>query len=416
LTLSDRASRIRAIRLEILSHIAAGLGLVAWGLLLVTRASRPRMYGRLGFFVLALGAGIAARAIYWSTGERLLAHVMLAAFGLFPLPLGLFFESLLQRHLHLVAKIALLTATLLFVGTAWTELAVDRPWWSLALIAYHSLAVAYFGGLTIAEWRRRPPGPRKSMYGATVVVCAVAVALMATDWTSLLGFHNPRLGAIPALAVLYFGGASLDAADEWRLRVSVQRLVAYVAAAALLAGLVWLALRPADGDAVLIIGGVLLFALVAFEPFRHVLARRRRERRTVLLDRLSHIPARSLEQVIATLQRWPEIEKTIHLRPDELQLASVPRVVEWMEGQGSVATLAEVDRALALSSSRDKLFVLEQVRHVMKSWGVEYLGLLGRDGALLGVSFTVGLDPTTYRRAFELIILISRLVSERVES
>jgi hypothetical protein len=374
------------------------------------------MYERLGLFVLTLGVGMAARAIYWSGGELLLARVMLAALGLFPLPLGLFFEALLQRPLRLTAKLWLLAGTLFFVGTAWTEFAVKERGLSLALIGYHLLTVGYLGALALSEWRRLAPGPRKSMCGASLVVCVVAVALMATDWTYLLGWDNPRLGAVPSLAVLFFGGSSLDAGDEWRLRASIRRLAAYFAGAALLAALVWLAVRDLEAETVVVIGGVLFFALVAFEPFRPVLARRRAETGTLLLDRLSHLPARSLEQLIATLQRWPEIEKTVHLRPEELQLASVPRVVEWIEGQGSVATLAEVDRALVLSASDDKIFVLEQIRHVMRTWGVQYVGLVGGNGALLGVSFTVGLDPTTYRRAFELIILIGRLLSEKAGS
>jgi hypothetical protein len=398
-------------RLEILSNLAAGLGLILYGVVLMSRAGRPRLHDRLGSFTIALGVGLLFRGIHWLSRESWAAHVSLGAFGLFPLPLGLFFESLLRRHLHLVAKLVLLGGTVFFVGTCWTSLAVETRWWPLALIAYHSASVAYFGALTVRAYLASGTGPRRSLYGATLVVTIISVLFMGTDWAWLVGLSIPRLGAIPALAVLYFGGSQLDTAREWRLRMSLFRLGLFVGASAALAVLISLVEGRLSVASVLITGGVLLFALLAFEPFRHSLSHRKAQYAQSLFDRLAHVRARSLEELLATLRTWPEIEKALFLPAGELNLDSPREVVGFLEGNGSVASAHELDRSLAVVLPNEQLFVLEQVRFVMTSWQVSELGLVSPRGDLLGITFSVNLERTTCRRALELIVLLARLTS-----
>lgn len=401
-----------ATRLEILANVGAGLGCILYGLLLLTRDSRPLLHARLGRFVFVLGVAIFARGVVWGGGSKLLSHLMQGAFGLFPLLLALFFESLLRRHLHLVSKLVLLFATLFFVGTSWTDMAVKAQWWSLALITYHSLTVAYLGALTFVELRKAPQGPRRSMYGATLLVCAIALVLMATDWTHPLDLSTPKLGAIPALAVIYFGGSMLDAADEWQLRTSVLRLILYVLCSLVLAWMISLALGHDRAVPFFLTAGTLLFALISFEPFRLELARHRAQSANLLVDRLSHLNARTMDELIQSLRGWPEVEKVVLLRAQDLPVEKA-KVSSYLQSAGSVATLSEVNRALALTSSNERLFVLDQVRHVMRTWNVQYLGLVSQSGDFLGVTFHVGLDPATYRRAFELIVFVARLLSPK---
>ena len=403
---------VAAARLEILSNVGAGLGCVAYALLLWSRSSSSLLHRRLARFLATLGAALFARGVVWATGSVFLAHLMLAAFGLFPLLLALFFESLLRRRLHLWAKIVLLAGTVGFVGTAWASWSVDAPEWSLALIGYHSLTVAYLGCLTLLSLRRAAEGPRRSLYGATLLVCAVAVVLMATDWTYLVGLHNPKLGAIPALAILFFGGSMLDAGDQWRLRAAVLRLAIYVASALALAGLVSLALREERAVPFFLTAGTLLFASIAFEPFRVELHRRQGQHSNLLSERLSHLNARSLSELLESLRCWPEVERLALLRASDLPFQSPSGVMAYLDSNGSVVAAAELERAIALTSERERLFVLEQMHHVMHAWKVQYLGRVTPEGDLFGITFHAWLDPSFYRRTFELVVFVARLVAK----
>jgi hypothetical protein len=400
-------------RLELLSHAGAGAGCLLYGSILLGRDDRTELHRRMGRFLLVLGVGMLGRAAFWGTCITWLGHLMLGAFGLFPLLLARAFETLLHRSLHLVAKLVLLAGSVFFVGTCWTELAIHARWWGLALIGYHSACVAYLGVLAIHAYlqhRRsaRALGPRRSLYGAAALVCAVAVALMATDWLYLLGLDLPRLGAVPTMFILYFGGALFHSSGDWRLRASVRRLGVILAASAVLAALIGLAVGGDSLASVLITMGVLVAATMICEPLRKHAVEVRSGRIDLLMERISHLPAATPDELLAALQRWPELERVCYLPAATLGLDSPRAMVHYFELNGSVLSRGEIEHHITMSTSSAQLFVLEQIHYLMESHGVDYLGLAGPDGDLLGIRLGMGPEPELYRRILAIIVNMLR--------
>jgi hypothetical protein len=400
------------MRLEILAHAGAGIGCLLYGGILVGRDDRLELHRRMGLFLIVLGVGMLGRAVFWATGAPWLGHLMLGAFGLFPLLLALAFETLLHRSLHLIAKLLLLIGTAFFVGTCWTHVALESRWWSVALIGHHSALVAYLGALAAhagLRHRRSPraASPRCSLYGATVLVCAVAVALMFTDWAHLFGLDLPRLGAVPTLLVLFLGGALLHSSGDWRLRSSVKRLGVVLAAGALLAMLIGTALAGRTLENTLITMGVLTAATMICEPVRKHFLEVRSGRLDLLMDRIVRLPASSPDALVAALATWPELEKVCYLPADELALDSLDAIVRRFERDGVVLSRADLAQRMAMESN-EQLFVLEQIQHVMDSHGVDYLGLASHRGDLIGVKLGVGPEPDLYRRVLAIIVNMLR--------
>lgn len=399
-------------RLEILSHAGAGLGCLVYGAILVGRDDRLELHRRMGLFLIVLGAGMLGRAVFWATCTPWLGHAMLGAFGLFPLLLALAFEALLHRSLQLIAKLALLAGTGFFVGTCWTDVALLSGWWSMALIGYHSAIVAYLGALAALaglRYRRslRAAGPRRSLYGATVLVCAVAVALMFTDWAHVFGLDLPRLGAVPALLVLFLGGALLHSSGDWRLRSSLERLGMILVAGALLGVLVGTALAGCTLENTLITMGVLAAAAMICEPVRKHVTEVRSGRLDLLMDRIVRLPVSSPGALVAALAAWPELERVCYLPAGELALDSPDAVVRRFERDGTVLSRADLTQRMAVESSA-QLFVLEQIQHVMDSHRVDYLGLASHRGDLIGVRLGVGPEPDLYRRVLAIVVNMLR--------
>jgi hypothetical protein len=402
-------------RLEILAGLGAGLGSLAHAALLATRADRTRVHGRVAAFVGLLGAGMALRALHWATGEAAFAHLMLLAFALFPLPLALYFETLLARPLDLPAKLLVLAGTLGFATASFTHAATASPDLGLALVSYHTVVVAYLGVLAAAGYRRAAHGPRRSLIGASLAVCALAVPLMATDWLVPGGVRIPRLGALPVLLALFFGGASLHTAGEWSLRARARRLGATVVLALLLAGVLEL-VRGADGSLVqlALTAAVLAGGALAFEPLRHYLAVSRPQRPDLLLTRLSDLRAHRLDELVAAVAGWPELERVQHLRRDVLGLDTPALAACVLAEAGGVITRAEVRQRLARTTSGAERLALEQLDFVMDGHRADHLALLDRRGDFLAVSFAPGCEPAHYRPTLAIIAALGRLSTTRI--
>ena len=402
------------MRLEILSNLGAGIGCLAYSALLLARSDRTLLHARVGLFLAVLGSAMTTRALAWATGSSGLTHLMLVGFGLFPLPLALYFETLLRRPLHLPAKLALLLATAFFIIGGWTTWAVARPGFVVALVAYHTLVVGYLGALAALAYRRLARGPLRSLVGASLVVCALSLPLMVTDWLELAAVHLPRLGALPTLLLLFLAGASIHTAGESRLRSSFRRLVATLLFGALLAAgiVVALAGRLSARDG-WVVAAVLVAAAMVFEPFRHHLAVSRLQRTDLLLRRLSRLPADRLDHLVAEIGSWPELERVQHLRADQLVLESPARVASYVDDAGALVSRAQVRQGLALASAPEQLFVLDQLRFLMDNHDVDHLALLHRRGDFLGVRFAMGSEPDEYRSALGIIATMGRLCAAR---
>jgi hypothetical protein len=396
-------------RVEILAHLAAGAGCLAFGAILLARADRTRLHARVGQLVVVLGFAMACRALSWATGHAALVPLFQVGFALFPLPLALTFETLLERPLHLPAKIVLLAGTVGFGVLALCGRG-GAAGFDAALVAYHTAIVGYLGALALLRRGQLPRGPQRSLVGAALIVCALSLPLMATDWLPQAAFRLPRLGAVPALLLLFFGGAAVHTVGEWRLRASVYRLGATFGFATLLAGAIVLALgRAALADA-LVIATVLAAAALAFEPLRHYLSVSRLQRTDVLLCRLGELPVGDLDALVAGLRRWPELDGLQRVRPDPDLIDDPARLAAKLVELGAMVARGELRRRLArpatLAPGEQRLF--EELAFLMDSHEVDHLALLDARGEFLGVRFAMGTEPALYRPALAIIAALAR--------
>jgi hypothetical protein len=397
-------------RVEILAHLAAGAGCLAFGATLLARHDRTRLHARVGQLVVVLGFAIACRALHWATGNAALVPAMQLGFALFPLPLALTFETLLARPLHLPAKIVLLAGTIGFGVAGLTAAPGASGGLGDALVAYHTLVVGYLGALALVRRGELEPGPQRSLVGAALIVCALSLPLMATDWLTSAAFRVPRLGAVPALLLLFFGGAAVHTAGESRLRASLYRLGATLGFTTLLAGAIVLALgRAAIADA-LVVATVLVAAALAFEPLRHYLSVSRLQRTDVLLRRLGELPAGDLDALVDGLRRWPELEGLCRVHPDPDLIDDPARLAAKLAGLGAMVARGELKERLARAPAPAPVEqrLLEELAFLMDSHEVDHLALLDARGEFLGVRFAMGAEPELYRPALAIIAALAR--------
>jgi hypothetical protein len=394
------------LRFELTAHGLAGVGCLVYGAVLLRRRERASLHVRLGVFLLVLGVAMTARAGVWLGGPGALGRVMQATFGLFPLPLALFFEALTKRSLHLPAKLVLLLGTAVLVPAG---LLVDAPrWLGLALVSYHSLAVAYLGLIAAAAYRAAAPGPERSLHGATVLVCAASVAFMATDWLAPLGVTGPRLGWVPTVMLLYYGSASMHAVGSFELARHTGRL-ALAALNALAIGAVVDGVRAGRWfqPEALLVAGVLLLTFLIVEPLRNVLARSRAQRIDLLIDRLSNLPVDSRAAALAAIAVWPEVERVQLVAIAGLDLASPPDVTAYLEGNGGVVTRASLREHATQALDRPTLFVIDQLRFVLDTLEADHVALVGVDH-LVAARFAMGVEPQVYRQVLGVLAAVLR--------
>ncbi len=398
------------LRFAILSNLGVGLGALLYAWLLWRRDDRQALHARLSVFLTCLGIGLAARGLYWHDGWPWAGHVMWVAFALFPLPLALFFETLLHRALPLVLKLVVLFGSLALTVAALVAPVLAVPWWSGALVGFHGLVALWLGGLAFERWQKAKPGPLRRFWATAALMCPVSAGLIVTDWLHPFGLAVPRLGGVAAGLILYFGAANVHAGAEWRLRSSAVRFAATVALSGI-AGLVVSALHPESSEGLWLSVVVALLGLgLVVEPIRLALTQSNAQTAEVVFERLATVPLRSASALTEALARWPEVQRLEHLSMERLAEGGYDRLADYFAATGNVASVHQVKLETVIGASQAWQRPLEQLSHLMEAFEVDYVAWLGPERGAVGVRFSLGLEERLYSRLFSVVALLYRLL------
>lgn len=214
------------------------LGALGCGLYLHFLWTRREAGTGTGLFLFGvLTALLAVRGFAWLLGgphfgpllgpllSRLLGRLVFAAATLLPIATTLFAEQLLRRHHPLWLKLLALGVSVVFFAiNLVADLSANVPL-LLAFLACYAMVTASNGWFLL--WLRDADlsSNEERLARAVVVVVALAVPLMATDFREELGHVPVRLGALGALAFVY---VLLNLSDSQRV---VRGLLAHIATA-----------------------------------------------------------------------------------------------------------------------------------------------------------------------------------------
>lgn len=405
-------------RMEALAHMGAGVGAILYSVLLLRLYGQLAIHGPFGRLLFVLGLAVGGKGLVWylGPGPAFFTHLYLLCFGLFPLMAALFFEALLQRPLHLAAKLALIAGTATFTVTSLIPAYHAEGHWSgVALTLYMIAAVVYLDALTLHAWWQQRPGPMRSLYGAMLIVALVAPLFMFSDIADVFGLGIPHMASVPMLLLVYYGGYALHLVGQWRMRLATLRLLGAAALIALCVGASALVtpMTPAQWASTC---AMLLIGFVIIEPLRLVAIQQRVDRADLLFVRMSALPTGSLDAFIEALGRWPELRVVKLIRVDDAPAEERLRMARYFDVQGAVADRVVVRRQRLLTNSHQALLAVEQLEHLMHAHEVDYLARIGPAPLLLGVSFDLGVDPATYKRLLAILALIGDLIEREDEA
>jgi hypothetical protein len=401
-------------RMEGLAHMGAGVGAVLYSALLLRLYGQLAIHGPFGRLLLVLGTAVGVKGLTWylAPGPSILMTLYLFCFALFPLMAALFFEALLQRPLHLPAKLLLLLGTAFFCVTSLIpSFHAEGHWSGVALTIYMIATVVYLDAVTLVAWARQRPGPLRSLYGAMLIVALIAPLFMFSDIADLYLVDVPHMASVPMLLLVYYGGYALHLVGQWRMRLATLRLLGAAALLAVGVGAASL-VEPMSAAQWASTCAMLLIGFIIIEPLRLVAVQQRVDRADLLFVRVSALPTASLDDFIAALTRWPELRVVQLIRTDDFAQVERARMARYFDVQGVVADRAVVRRQRLLTRGHQTLLAIEQLEHLMHVYEVDYLARIGPQPLLLGVRFDLGVDPATYKRLLSILAMLGQLLGD----
>jgi hypothetical protein len=404
------------IQIEALAHMSAGVGAVAYGLVLLYQYRHLPVYARFGFLLMVLGGAIACKGLTWALGGAspiFLEHLYMLGFSIFPLIAALFVEKVLQRSLHTWAKLILLLGTLGLGVTSLMEMALTSRVWVLVQMGYLVWAVLYLEALAFGSWRGASKGPQRSLFGAVLIVGGIAPLFMLSDAAQAFGMDSvPKMASVPTLLLVYYGSYALHLVGQWRMRLATLRLVLVAGLIAGATGVAALVFPVGVGPWFAMSCALILCFMVA-EPLRLVMMRQRVDRADLLFERLSALPLSSLEVFVEALRRWPELGKVEIVSTEQFSAPERERLAAYFETTPSIPDRATLQQQVLLCESHQQLMTIEQLQLLMDGYGVDYLAQLGGSLQLLGISINAGVDPNTYKRLLGVVAMLGRLISQQ---
>ena len=200
--------------------------------------------GAQRFLMLLLTLLLFVRGLAWLSGDAILKRLTLAVACWLPLAVTLFIERILRRHHPLWLKVfALATSVIFFVLDVSVGLPGHRPW-LMAFLACFALILLGNGLLLFARRSGDLSAGEERLAGLLLVIAAISLPLVVSDFRTVTGAGPVRMGAIAALLFVYgMLGSVLRSASPaaWLLRFAVLLLPALV-----LSGLLGLATRGTD--------------------------------------------------------------------------------------------------------------------------------------------------------------------------
>jgi len=203
--------------------------------------------GAQRFLMLLLTSLLFVRGLAWLTGDTILKRLTLAFACWLPLAVTLFIERVLRRHHPLWLKLfALATSVVFFLLDVSVGLPGHRPW-LMAFLTCFALVLSGNGLLLGARRSGTLSAGEERLAGLLLVIAAISLPLVVSDFRTVTGAGPVRMGAIAALLFVYgMLGSALRTASPaaWLLRFAVLLIPALV-----LSGLIGLAFRGTDAEA-----------------------------------------------------------------------------------------------------------------------------------------------------------------------
>lgn len=336
---------------------------------------RSRSYLELMMLVLlyCLAALFISRGLYWLTEDERLQAPSFVPATLLPLPVALFVEALMRRHIRPAFKVFVAVGTLACFVLNLVPLVSREDLWTISRV----VTLGTFAGLAfMVAFRDRgehSPMENRLISGFTTAL-AITFVLALTDLGIAPSWLHFRLGGIGGLIFVYICVRFTDPDESW---VFVVRELFWVGAGALVVTSAFAVLAP-DGAADLYVA--IFFVSFSFVLLFTVLERlrglRRDSQNTSFFRWLLETRTGSINDFIDSLHRLPLAREHRVVRGPDLDLYEPEEMGDVLEGTDAVCTLSSL-RAGLIKRQHDREGT-EQLIGLLEQNGMTHVALLSQ--------------------------------------
>lgn len=336
---------------------------------------RSRSYLELMMLVLlyCLAALFISRGLYWLTEDERLQAPSFVPATLLPLPVALFVEALMRRHIRPAFKVFVAVGTLACFVLNLVPLVSREDLWTISRV----VTLGTFAGLAfMVAFRDRgehSPMENRLISGFTTAL-AISFVLALTDLGIAPSWLHFRLGGIGGLIFVYICVRFTDPDESW---VFVVRELFWVGAGALVVTSAFAVLAP-DGAADLYVA--IFFVSFSFVLLFTVLERlrglRRDSQNTSFFRWLLETRTGSINDFIDSLHRLPLAREHRVVRGPDLDLYEPEEMGDVLEGTDVVCTLSSL-RAGLIKRQHDREGT-EQLIGLLEQNGMTHVALLSQ--------------------------------------
>ncbi len=336
---------------------------------------RSRSYLELMMLVLlyCLAALFISRGFYWLTEDEWLQVPSFVPAALLPLPVALFVEALMRRHIRPAFKVFVAVGTLACFVLNLVPLVSREDLWTISRV----VTLGTFAGLAfMVAFRDRgahSPMENRLISGFTTAL-AITFVLALTDLGIAPSWLHFRLGGIGGLIFVYICVRFTDPDESW---VFVVRELFWVGAGALVVTSAFAVLAP-DGAADLYVA--IFFVSFSFVLLFTVLERlrglRRDSQNTSFFRWLLETRTGSINDFIDSLHRLPLAREHRVVRGPDLDLYEPEEMGDVLEGTDAVCTLSSL-RAGLIKRQHDREGT-EQLIGLLEQNGMTHVALLSQ--------------------------------------
>ena len=326
----------------ILSFVGA-----AGSVVYIAHIHRDRSRSALELMMLVLLYCLAAlfisRGLYWLTEDERLQVLSFVPATLLPLPVALFVEALMRRHIRPAFKVFVAVGTLACFVLNLVPLVSREDLWTISRV----VTLGTFAGLAfMVAFRDRgahSPMENRLISGFTTAL-AITFVLALTDLGIAPSWLHFRLGGIGGLIFVYICVRFTGPDESW---VFVVRELFWVGAGALVVTSAFAVLAP-DGAADLYVA--IFFVSFSFVLLFTVLERlrglRRDSQNTSFFRWLLETRTGSINDFIDSLHRLPFAREHRVVRGPDLDLYEPEEMGDVLEGTDAVCTLSSLRAGL----------------------------------------------------------------------